>query len=138
MADAGADARVDAVTDVDDHQPRPGRGYGALATIGAVGAAFIASLCCVGPLLFVTLGVGAGLASTFEPVRPLFTVLTVALLGFGFYVVYGKRRSAAAACGPDGACAVPSTRRPDVVLLWTATIIAAGLLTFPHWSTLLI
>jgi len=42
------------------------------AGVRGVTAAFLGSLCCVGPLLFVTLGVGAGLASTFEPLRPVF------------------------------------------------------------------
>lgn len=115
---------------------------GILASLGAVGAAALASLCCIGPLLFVTLGVGAGLASTFEPLRPLFTALTVALLGAGFYVVYGRRPAvaspAAVVCGPDGSCAVPRNRRRERALLWTATLIALVLLTFPQWSRLFV
>lgn len=121
--------------------PRSAR-RGLLASLGAVGAAFLASLCCVGPLLFVTLGVGAGLASTFEPLRPLFTALTVALLGVGFYVVYGKREgvvtSADPACAPDASCAVPGSRTRDKALLWVATVVALVFLTFPQWSKLLV
>jgi mercuric ion transport protein len=117
---------------------------GLLASIGAVGAAFLASLCCVGPVLFVTLGVGAGLASRFEPLRPLFTALTLGLLAVGFYVVYGRRRvtdageAAGTACAPDGSCAVPRNRTRDKALLWTATVVALVLLTFPQWSVLLV
>lgn len=114
---------------------------GLFASLGAVGAAFLAALCCVGPLLFVTLGVGAGLASTFEPLRPVFTVATVALLAVGFYAVYGKRPSAPtpdAACGPGEACVIPRSRTRDRVLLWVATVVALLLLTFPQWSLLLI
>lgn len=114
---------------------------GLFASFGAVGAAFLAALCCVGPLLFVTLGVGAGLASTFEPLRPVFTIATVALLAVGFYAVYGKRPSAVApeaACGPSDACVIPQSRTRDRVLLWMATVIALLLLTFPQWSLLLV
>lgn len=114
---------------------------GLFASLGAVGAAFLAALCCVGPLLFVTLGVGAGLASTFEPLRPLFTAATVALLAVGFYVVYGKRPAAVtpdAACGPNEACVVPRSRTRDRVLFWVATVVALLLLTFPQWSLLLV
>lgn len=117
---------------------------GLVASLGAVGAAFLASLCCVGPVLFVTLGVGAGLASRFEPLRPLFTALTLALLAVGFYVVYSHRPAAAgsgatgAACGPDGVCVVPQNRTRDRALLWTATVVALVLLTFPQWSVLLV
>lgn len=109
---------------------------GLAAAAGAIGAAVIASLCCVGPLLFVTLGVGAGFASRFEPLRPLFTVLTVGLLALGFYVVYGRRT--APVCAPDGSCAVPKNRTRDKVLLWVATVLAIVFLTFPQWSLLLL
>ena len=122
--------------------PRARRGL--LAAAGAIGAAFLASLCCVGPLLFVTLGVGAGLASTFEPLRPAFTGLTLVLLAVGFYIVYGRRGAprptteTAADCAPDGTCAVPRNRRRDKALLWVATGVAALFLTFPQWSILLL
>jgi len=106
--------------------------------LGAVGAALLASVCCIGPLVFVTVGVGAGLASTFEPVRPLFTVLTIGLLAVGFYIVYGKKPTAAENCGPDGTCAVPRSRIRDKALLWIATVVAVALLTFPQWSKLLV
>jgi mercuric ion transport protein len=118
----------------------PSARHGLLVSLGAIGAAFLASLCCVGPVLFVTLGVGAGLASRFEPLRPLFTVLTLGLLALGFYVVYGRRPALAhdSACEPDGSCAVPRNRTRDKILLWTATGVALVLLTFPQWSVLLV
>ena len=114
--------------------------------VGGVVAAFLASLCCVGPLLFVSLGVGAGLASTFEPVRPLLGVLMVVLLGAGFWAVYGRRwapapvpdaRRVAAGdseCTPAGACTTPVRRGRDMAILWSATALAFVLWTFPTWS----
>lgn len=121
-------------TAADATQPDGGR-RGLLATLGAIGAAFLASLCCVGPLAFVAFGVGAGLASTFEPLRPLFTALTVGLLAVGYYVMYGRKPTPeAAACAPDGSCVVPRDRRRDKVLLWIATAVALVLLTLPQWS----
>ncbi|MBI4539041.1 MAG: mercury transporter MerT [Gemmatimonadetes bacterium] len=112
---------------------------GILASVGGLGAAVLASLCCIGPLLFVTLGVGAGLASTFEPLRPVFTALTIALLGVGFYVVYGPRPvSAPAESGQGASCAAPPGRRRDRVVLWAATLVAAALWSFPYWSRLLV
>lgn len=123
-----------------DRFARPASRRGRLASLGAIGAAFLASLCCVGPVLFVTLGVGAGLASTFEPLRPLFAALTVACLAVGFYVVYGRRPSATGADAvptAEGTCAVPRVRTRDKVLVWLATVVALVLLTFPQWSLLL-
>ena len=110
------------------------------ASMAAIGAALLASLCCIGPVLFVTLGVGAGFATRFEPLRPFFTVLTVALLGLGFYSVYGRQRAttSAASCDIDGTCTVPRSRTPDKILLWIAALVALIVLTFPHWSAVLI
>lgn len=116
---------------------RPGR----FASLGAVGAAFGASLCCIGPLLFVTFGVGAGLASAFDPLRPFFTALTVLSLAVGFYTVYWRTTGAQAAdafCAPDDACAIPRSRTREKVILWTATVLAIVLWSFTYWSTLLV
>ena len=111
----------------------------AIALFSAIGAAFLASLCCIGPVLFVTLGVGAGLASRFEPLRPYFTVLTLVLLAVAFYTVYGRRaRTTAGACEVDDQCANPHVRSRDKLVLWTATIVALLVLTFPQWSLLLV
>lgn len=111
-----------------------------LAGIAGIGAAAMASLCCAGPLLFVTFGVGAGLASTFEPLRPLFTILTVLGLGLGFYTVYGRRPRLPAGnvCAPGRACVLPRSRTREKVLLWGATILALVIWSFPSWSILLV
>ena len=126
------------MTSASDTVPRKGL----FAALGAVGAAFLASLCCAGPLVFVAFGVGAGLASSFEPLRPLFTVLTLALLAVGFYVVYGRRPAVTQVNGAvrevGGTCAVPRRRARDRILLWVATVIALVFLTFPQWSLLLL
>lgn len=115
---------------------------GMLAAVGAIGAAFLASLCCVGPLVFVAFGVGAGLASSFEPLRPLFTMATIALLAVGFYIVYGRQRfvprSHAATCAPDDSCPVPRHPARERTWLWIAAVIALVFLTFPQWSLLLL
>lgn len=109
------------------------------AALGAVGTGFLAALCCLGPLIFVTFGVGAGLASTFKPLQTPFTVLTLVLLVIGFYVVYGPRaRAADRACATNAACAAPGKRRRDVIMLWVGTILALALVTFPKWSLLLV
>lgn len=109
---------------------------GLLALLGAVGAAFAASLCCIGPILFVTVGVGAGLGSSFAPLRPILTLLAVAALGIGFYMVYG-RTAPPVDCASRGACAVPGNRRRNKVILWVATVLAAVLWSFNYWSALL-
>lgn len=100
------------------------------AVSGAVASAFLASLCCVGPLVFALLGIGgAGLLVKFEPYRPYFAALTFALLGAGFYFTYRAPRLArGAAC----ACERPMASRLGRVMLWVATVVVVGFLAFPY------
>lgn len=114
----------------------PARNRGIGTSFGANVAALLASLCCIGPVLFVTLGVGASFARRFEPLRPVFTILAVALIAAGFYAVYGRgeARVPDATCEVNVACRAPRTRIRDKVVVWVAALIAMVLLMFPQWS----
>src|SRR5216117_1005544 len=104
----------------------------ALAATGGVVAAAVSTLCCAGPLVAVALGVsGAGLATTFEPLRPYFVAGTLAALGSGFVVL---RREERKACEPGKLCASPVARRRMKRALWIATVFAISLVAFPWWS----
>lgn len=103
-----------------------------LSALGAVGAAIGSAACCVGPLVAVGLGFsGAGLAATFEPLRPYFVTGTVMFLGLGFAGVYREDRKS---CEPGTLCASPETRRRMKRWLWMATAVAIPFATFPWWS----
>ncbi len=103
-----------------------------LAALGGVAAAVGSALCCAGPLVAVAVGLsGAGLAATFEPLRPYFLGGTALLLGSGFYLL---DREEAKACEPGKACADPRVRRGMRATLWTATVLALVLGAFPWWS----
>jgi mercuric ion transport protein len=101
------------------------------AALGGVGAALIASACCIGPVAFSLIGAGALGASAvaLEPYRPWFIGATVLLVGVAFYSAY--RPLPAAACA-DGRCAPPS-RRVARVLAWLAAVIAVVLIAFPYY-----
>ena len=99
---------------------------------GALVAGLGASVCCIGPVLLVSLGLGgAAFAVAFEPYRPWLIGVTVLLLGISFYLVY--RPSPSEACGPDGECTEPSRRTGLKVLLWTVTVLVLAALTFPYY-----
>jgi mercuric ion transport protein len=104
-----------------------------LASAGAgVAAAFASALCCAGPVIAVAVGVsGAGLSSTFEPLRPYFLGATMVSLGFGFYLLHREEQEA---CEPGRVCADPKVRRGMRVTLWIATVIAMMFATYPTWS----
>jgi len=111
-----------------------------IASIGGIIAAFLASLCCIGPVLFAALGVGVGatgmLASTagflkaFVPYRPFFIVVAMVAIGAGFYLVYRKPK---AACAPDSYCTDSRTRSKSVVFLWMATLLTLFFVLSPYW-----
>ncbi len=105
------------------------------SSIGSVVTAFFATLCCVGPLVFAVLGIGgAGLLVRFERYRPFFTVLTLCLLGAAFYFNYRKPRVAPAPASDaaDCSCARPGRNKAGRVVLWIATAMVIGLLSFPY------
>jgi mercuric ion transport protein len=108
-----------------------------ITSIGSVLSAFLSSVCCIGPLIFTALGVGAGasgfLASSAEvakalvPYRPFFMSLTLLFLGAGFYSVYRKKACDVA----DSGCSSPALRRTKI-LLWVITGMALILMAMPY------
>lgn len=102
------------------------------AAAGGALAAVASALCCAGPLVAVALGVsGAGMAATFEPLRPWFLALAVVALGTGFLLL---RREERRSCTPGQPCATPGARRRMRGVLRAATALAILFATFPFWS----
>lgn len=98
---------------------------------GAVLAAFAASLCCVGPLLFVVLGLGAfGAASVFESMRPWLLGVTAVFLAVGFYRTYFKREQV---CAPGEACATKPFNRAGRAGLWIASALVLAFALSPYY-----
>lgn len=95
--------------------------------LAAVLAGAAASACCIGPVAFVVLGVGAFGASlsALEPYRPVLLGLTAVLLGGAFYVAY-RPASDCDACSP-------SSRRRTRIAVWIAAALTAALVTFPYY-----
>jgi mercuric ion transport protein len=99
---------------------------------GAVAAAVGVSVCCVGPLLLLALGVGStwvGNLTAMEEYRPIWTVATFVFLGLAFVRVYRKSKEEACALGTT--CS-PTTGGRNKFLLWIVTALVLGLLAFPY------
>lgn len=92
--------------------------------------AFVASLCCVTPVVAFLAGM-SGVASTFswvEPFRPYLMGLTVLLLAFAWYQKLRPRWD------PDCACADNPSFWRTKGFLGIATVLAVLLLAFPYYS----
>lgn len=111
-----------------------GNGLSRASAAGAVISGFLASACCIGPLLVVFLGVSsAGALLALEPYRPLFAAAMFAFLGFGFYRMYWRPRAAARR---GEACCAPQALRAQRIALWLVTVLALTLLFVPNLLTL--
>ncbi len=98
--------------------------------------AISASVCCVGPLVLITLGIsGAWISSltALEPVRPAFIVLTVAFLGLAFRRIYVRRP----VCAPGAQCAEPKVVARQRRVFWIVAAMVLGLLSAPSLAPLL-
>lgn len=104
---------------------------GLFASGGALVAAVLSSACCWLPLAAIGLGASsAGVGAFFEAWRVPLLLVTVALLGAGFYLVYRKRR-----CAPGEACEVPNPRlqRFNRGTLWLTTVFVAAFAFSPEY-----
>ena len=126
----GATSRVEAGA-----QEAAGNGAGhhqGLIAAGGLFGAIGASSCCILPLVLFSLGVGGawiGNLTALAPYQPIFIVITLGFLGYGFYAVYWKPKKA---CADGAACARPLPNRVVKTALWTATVLVAVAIVFPY------
>jgi mercuric ion transport protein len=94
-------------------------------------AAITASLCCVGPLAAVLIGLGSfGAAAVFEAGRPYFLALSFLLLAGAFYFTYRKPKTACA----DGTCQTAGASRWNKASLWLVAGLVILFAAFPYYS----
>ena len=129
---------------VERHDARPSvtRSVASTSIAGLI-AAFLASVCCIGPLVLAALGVGVGatgaLASTtgflkaLLPYRDVFVGLTLLLLGISFYQAYRKPLPV---CVTEQGCATRSASGLNHIWLWMIAALALVLVLAPYWLAL--
>ena len=90
----------------------PDRRKGWLAAGGVLGAV-LASTCCIGPLVLLSLGISGawiGNLTALEPYKPVFAAIALVFIGLGFWQVYVRPRMA---CEPGSYCARPGALHQD-------------------------
>ncbi|WFE77282.1 mercuric transporter MerT family protein [Roseinatronobacter sp. S2] len=109
---------------------------GWLAAGGVLGA-FLASACCIGPLVLLMLGISGAWISTLtalEPYKPIFAVIALGFIAAGFRQVYFRKPTV---CEPGSYCARPSSARITKTALWAALILVVAALSIDWWAPLL-
>lgn len=103
--------------------------------IAGVLAAVGASLCCVGPLVLLMLGIGGAWIShltALEPLRPWFIGITVLFLGLVFRRLYLLPQ----VCAPDARCAGPRSLQRQRAIFWVVALALLALLSVPWLAPL--
>ncbi len=113
-----------------DNKATRSDGIARSSLFAAVGAGVLASICCVGPLAAVAVGVGGawvGQLSALEPYRPLFIALALGALAFAWYREVRPRQD------PDCACETGPSLKTRRLLLGVGTVQVLGLLAAPEF-----
>ena len=106
-----------------------GKAATALFTGGV--AAILASTCCLGPLVLVSLGISGawiGNLTVLEPYRPIFIGVALIALFFAARSIFRP----AYACRPGEVCAMPPTRRAYKFLFWHCAVVVVVAITYPY------
>ena len=96
---------------------------GVLAAIGA-------SVCCVGPLVLLTLGIGGAWIANLtalEPLRPWFVATALLFVTLAFRRLYLQPQ----VCEPGAACAEPIVLERQRLIFWVVVLALLGLLSVP-------
>lgn len=108
---------------------QPSEGRGALIAGGV--AAILASTCCLGPLVLITLGFSGawiGNLTVLEPYRPAIIGAALIALFFAWRRIYRP----VATCKPGEICAVPQVRAIYKSLFWIVVALVVIALGFPY------
>jgi len=99
----------------------PARAGGAAALAG-IAAAIATGAACIGPMVGIVFGIGGlGWLAQYAHLRLPASLLTLALLALGFYLLYRRRD-----------CACSAARRRARALLWIAAAVALAINVFEY------
>lgn len=98
-------------------------------------AAILASTCCLGPLVLITLGFSGawiGNLTVLEPYRPIFIGVALIAMFLAWRRIYRPETE----CKPGEICALPQTRRAYKVIFWIVAMLVLVALSFPYLAPL--
>jgi len=108
-----------------------------LVAAGGFLGAVAASSCCIVPLILFGLGISGawiGNLTRLAPYQPYFVAMTVAALGYGYWLVY---RSSQAACVGGKDCGWPRSNRLVKIGLVLATVLVVLAFSFDFIAPLI-
>jgi len=112
---------------------RPSRRSGSVALFTGGLAALLASTCCLGPLVLVTVGISGawiGNLTRLEPYRPFFIVIALGALFFAWRSIYQPAQT----CRTGKVCSLSRTRRLYKFLFWVSSGLTLLALVYPYFT----
>ena len=106
-------------------------GSGRWALVSGGLAAVLASACCLGPLVLVSVGLGGAWIANLTALEPFITVALGALV-----LAYRRVYRPVEQCRPGEVCAVPAVRRGYRIVFWVVVVLVAIALGFPYAAPL--
>ena len=94
-------------------------------------AAILASSCCLGPLVLITLGFSGawiGNLTVLESYRPLFIGAALVAMFFAWRRIFRPAQD----CKPGEVCAIPSVRSAYKLMFWIVAVLVLVALVFPY------
>ncbi|HVB49441.1 MAG TPA: mercuric ion transporter MerT [Burkholderiales bacterium] len=120
-----------------DGQAAPADSGAKAGLVGIVAAGIAGSLCCLGPLVLVSVGISGAWISNLTLLEPYRWIFVLAALGFMAYAwkrIY--RAPPAAECEPGTLCALPQTNRTYRVIFWIVSVLVVLMLVAPYFAPL--
>jgi len=112
---------------------KPQTGSGALFAGGL--AALLASTCCLGPLVLITLGFSGawiGNLTVLEPYRPIFLGAALVAMFFAYRRIYRPAQH----CRPGDICVIQQVRSSYKIIFWVVVALVLIALGFPYVAPL--
>ena len=116
------------------HEAKQASAKGSL--IAGLLAGITASICCVGPLVLLMLGISGSWISNLsalEPYRPFFIGVAIVFLWLAYRKIYRKQKS----CNTNAVCATQQGQRIQHILFWVIAILIALSISFPWYGPVL-
>jgi mercuric ion transport protein len=103
---------------------------------GGALAAIVASACCLGPLVLISLGIGGAWISNLtllEPLRPIFIGIALLCVALAYRKIH--RAPTTETCAPGSLCAMPGTNLAYRFLFWGTSFLVLIALAYPYVVT---
>jgi mercuric ion transport protein len=128
---------MDTAARLDRPAKAAGDGFSRATLTGGLFAGLLASVCCVGPLALVTVGISGAWISNLtllQPYRWVFIGIALVFMALARRRIY--RAPAAAECESGTVCALPQSNRVYRVMFWVVSALVLLAFAFPYFAPL--